>query len=290
MKGSKNLLFFVFYLFFIESLFLSCSSDIYVSLVQNGFKNSNDKKEESTIPKNQTLFLYVATQSDSSTSSLFKFEYNSSTRALDFDDFLDISEFNDDIVRSLAFYDGNVYVGGSDSTNTATLAVISHPDFLQQPKVSTNLASSVRGVSHGLCFLDNGHFVLGGYNQEITEYSGANTSVATSDTSGVIDINSLSACSQGADINELYIIDYDGSNDLDGDIVYLTKTGNNWNETQRFDLSSAIGSGSLYAMVKHSNGNLYAFAQNLGLALKKPVVCSDIDSNKLSSCTIATGS
>ena len=161
---------------------------------------------------------------------------------------MDLSEFPDDTVRSLAYYNGKVYAGGRAGASIATLVPVRHLDFIAEPKIDTGGASSVRSIAHGLCFLTGGNFVIGGYNQEITEYSDANTAVATSDSSGVIDINSLSACEEGDNSSELYLIDYDGNADTDGDIVYASKTASSWNEVSRFDLSSN-GGGSIYSMV-----------------------------------------
>ena len=275
------------YLILISFLVSCVQSNVDVKLTE---KDDNTTKEsDSEVLVSSKINVYIGTQSSNTMSTVFKLELDTETNSLTYMDEVDLLDFPDDDIRSMTYYNNTVYAGGRDSTVTGTLIPIDNDTFTLGAKITTNGASSVRPQSLGLCFLSNGNFISGGYNTEFTEYSGADSSVATSDTSGVIDINSISACAEGDNTNELYLIDYDAYDDNDGDIVYAVKSGSDWIETERFNLSS-ISTGSLFTLVKHTNGNLYAFPQNLTLAAKKPVICTNISVNKLSSCAIDSAS
>ncbi|MFK8138324.1 MAG: hypothetical protein AB8E15_08195 [Bdellovibrionales bacterium] len=248
--------------------------------------SGGDSSDETVVTGTQST-IYLGVQKDSSTTAVFKFTFDSSDNSIQYTDDLTLTGYSDDVVRSTFFYDGNLYVGGRTSGN-ASMVPVSHADFSEGSLIDTVSSGSPKGYTHGLCFLSNGNFIIGGFTQEINEHSDASTIVASSDTQNVIKINSLTRCAEGDSTSELYGIDYDGNSDSDGDIIYLTKSGSDWSESERYDLS-ALGGGSLFAMVKHTNGNLYAFPQNMGLPATKPIICSNISSLKLNSCIPSTG-
>lgn len=280
---------------FLIKLFLALSLSACFGIsepagLSSGDSGGSDDSETSPTPDPDPAThatIYIGVQKNSSTSALFKFRYNISENTVTFVNSVDLTEFGDDNIRSTFFYNQVLYAGGRKS-GIAAFIPVNHSDFSVGTLEDVSTASSVRGIAHGMCFLSNGNFIMGGYNQEFTEYSSSSTSVATSDASGAIDINSMTRCFEGDNSSELYLIDYDGNSDNDGDIVYATKSGGAWAETSRYDLS-ANGGGSLFAMVKHTNGNLYAFPQNMGLAAKNIIQCDSISSNKLSSCNATTG-
>ncbi|MEC9283274.1 MAG: hypothetical protein VX642_11205 [Bdellovibrionota bacterium] len=252
--------------------------------------NADDSSDSETSPETSPAThatIYIGTQKTSSISALFKFRLNISDNTISFVDSVDLTAFGDDNIRSTFLYNQVIYAGGRNSGSAAFIPV-NHSNFSLGSLEDVSAAASVRGIAHGMCFLSNGNFIIGGYNQEFTEYSSSNNSIATSDTSGAIDINSMTRCFEGDNTSELYFIDYDGNSDSDGDIVYATKSGSDWSEVSRYDLSSN-GGGSLYAMVKHTDGNLYAFPQNLGLAAKNIIQCDSVSTNKLGSCNATSG-
>ena len=250
-----------------------------------GLKSDSSSDSETNPVTHATI--YVGVQKTSTISALFKFRLNISDNSVTFVDSVDLTAFGDDNIRSTFFYNQVLYAGGRNSGSAAFIPV-NHSDFSVGSLEDVSAAASVRGIAHGMCFLSNGNFIIGGYNQEFTEYSSSSTSVATSDTSGAVDINSMTRCFEGDNTSELYFIDYDGNSDNDGDIVYATKSGSDWSEVSRYDLSSN-GGGSLFAMVKHTNGNLYAFPQNMGLVAKNVIQCDSVSTNKLGSCNVTSG-
>jgi len=142
-------------------------------------------------------------------------------------------------LRSFLSLDESSVFAGSGSTPSGV--VIS-----SEPLTELSTRQTVLGTLnnfHGACALPGGNFIAGeftvGSGNQVEEYSvsanGDLTAVRPVYTT-TVNRGVLAKCHAVSD-TEIYLVDNDSTNDVDGDLVRLTQNAGVWSEVARFDLS-----------------------------------------------------
>lgn len=171
-------------------------------------------------------------------------------------------------IRGLSRLGQNV-IAGNGFAPAAELASVS--PLKSRGKVALSDAGPMKNI-HGVCTLPNGHLIVGefgmGTGNLVAEYApgGAGFVFLRQVYKTTLSSGSLSHCAARTS-TELYITDYAGATDLDGDVVRLVLEGGQWKVSHRFDTSAfnqaKYGPNhqtSIYTFVLHrGDGQLYIF-------------------------------
>jgi len=146
------------------------------------------------------------------------------------------------------------------------------------------------GNIHGACRLPSGHLIAGEFS---TKAGNTVEELALSDGryvrvrkvyETIITGGALSHCAAPSD-SEVYLTDYDGLADKDGDVVRLTLQGGAWKLERRFDASAFAAAkygpeygGAIYSFVAHRAGALYLLPlRRHGKRLRRLIRCQTPD-------------
>lgn len=211
------------------------------------------------------LKLYVGVQDDGPGAFVQVFDFNPTTSSLTISGSVDLSgQIGAGALRGFADRpDGSFIVGDGGSRNTA---VFSAGDTVSTagPAFTTGGSPAELGNIHGVCALPDGTYIAGSYTggaAPIYQFAANGSYLRQVYTTT---IGSLTDC-VAANSTEVYLIDYDSNSDSDGDLVKLTLAGGAWSVAGHWDQSAAAGvaaGSSIYSLVLHSDGNLYALPQD----------------------------
>lgn len=240
-----------------------------------------DSGETTSWPDTSDHNVFVALQDTGLEDFIYEFNYDTGQAIATA---LSVSEFknvNTDItghVRGFsADINGSLIAGGTGNTNKVSF------DKTITQTADQDLSATTLSNIHGICALPNGNVIIGeevnATGNQVTEVDSLGAKVADVYSTTLGDHGALTDCFAPSN-DTIFMIETAAWTIADSILLKMKKSGGSWSVDQSIQMSVYAGAtnSSLWSLVVHPNGNLYAppFRRD-GTRLKKMIRCSITD-------------